>query len=91
MQILSIEIRIWRNEGAKGEFCSASTPTMRYKDEAGEWKDGRNFGRYDLAGVAREAATKIRDLQKSKAERGRHRNVGLSGSRRGTVCDFIPC
>ena len=55
----------------KGEFYSASSPTIRYKDEAGEWKDGSNFGRHDLldlAEAAREAATKLRDLQKNRAQ-----------------------
>jgi len=67
----NVEIAIWRNEGTKGEFYSASAPTIRYKDDAGEWKDGANFGRHDLldlAEAAREAATKIRDLQKSKTQ-----------------------
>ena len=65
----NVEIAIWRNTGAKGDFYSASAPTIRYKDEAGEFKDGSNFGRHDLldlAEAAREAATKIRDLQKAQ-------------------------
>jgi hypothetical protein len=69
----NVEIAIWRNTGAKGDFYSASAPTIRYKDEAGEFKDGSNFGRHDLldlAEAAREAATKIRDLQKGQ-NRGR--------------------
>jgi hypothetical protein len=66
----NVEIAIWRNQGEKGEFFSASTPTIRYRDGE-EWKDGNNFGRHDLldlAEAAREAATKIRDLQKGKAQ-----------------------
>jgi hypothetical protein len=69
----NVEIAIWRNTSAKGDFYSASTPTIRYKAEAGEWKDGNNFGRHDLLDLAeasREAATKIRDLQKAQS-RGR--------------------
>jgi hypothetical protein len=65
----NVEIAIWRNSGSKGDFYSASSPTIRYKDEAGEFKDGSNFGRHDLldlAEAAREAATKIRDLQKAQ-------------------------
>jgi hypothetical protein len=65
----NVEIAIWRNPSAKGDFFSASEPTIRYKDDAGQWKDGSNFGRHDLldlAEAAREAATKIRDLQKAK-------------------------
>ncbi len=67
----NVEIAIWRNEGTKGDFYSASAPTIRYKDEAGEWKDGSNFGRHDLldlAETAREAALKMRDLQKAKSQ-----------------------
>jgi len=66
----NVEIAIWRNEGTNGEFFSASTPTIRYK-EGTEWKDGSNFGRHDLldlAEAAREAATKLRDLQKGKTQ-----------------------
>jgi hypothetical protein len=67
----NVEIAIWRNPSAKGDFFSASAPTIRYKDDAGQWKDGSNFGRHDLldlAEAAREAATKIRDLQKTKSQ-----------------------
>jgi hypothetical protein len=68
----NVEIAIWRNTGAQGDFYSASSPTIRYKDNStGEWKDGSNFGRHDLldlAEAAREAATKIRDLQKAKGQ-----------------------
>jgi hypothetical protein len=69
----NVEIAIWRNTGANGDFYSASEPTIRYKDDAGEWKNGNNFGRHDLldlAETAREAATKIRDLTKALS-RGR--------------------
>lgn len=67
----NVEIAIWRNPSSKGDFFSASTPTIRYKDDAGEWKDGGSFGRHDLldlAEAAREAATKIRDLQKTRSQ-----------------------
>jgi hypothetical protein len=71
----NVEIAIWRNPSTKGDFFSASAPTIRYKDDAGQWKDGSNFGRHDLldlAEAAHEAATKIRDLQKTKGqEQGR--------------------
>jgi hypothetical protein len=70
----NIEIAIWRNPSSKGDFFSASAPTIRYKDDTG-WKDGSNFGRHDLLDLAeatREAATKIRDLQKTRGqEQGR--------------------
>jgi hypothetical protein len=66
----NVEIAIWRNASSKGDFYSASAPTIRYK-EGEEWKDGSSFGRHDLldlAEAAREAATKIRDLQKTKGQ-----------------------
>jgi hypothetical protein len=60
----NVEIAVWRNDGTNGEFLSASIPTIRYRDAAGDWKDGSSFGRHDLldlAEAARETATKIRD------------------------------
>jgi len=66
-----VEIAIWPNEGSSGTFYTASTPSIRYQDEKGEFKDGSSFGRHDLldlAEAAREASLKIRDLQKTKAE-----------------------
>lgn len=67
----NVKIAIWENEGSGGKFYTASTPTISYKDESGQWKDGSSFGRHDLldlAEAAREAAIKIRDLTKSRAE-----------------------
>lgn len=59
-----------RNHGTKGDFFTASSPTIRYKDEkTAEWKDGNSYDRQDLpnlAEAAREPALKILDLQKSK-------------------------
>jgi hypothetical protein len=66
----NVEIAIWKNPGAKGDFYSASAPTIRYNDN-GEWKDGSSFGRHDLldlAETAREAAMKIRDRQKAQTQ-----------------------
>jgi hypothetical protein len=66
-----VEIAIWPNEGTNGTFYTASTPSIRYQDEKGDFKDGSSFGRHDLldlAEAAREAALKIRDLSKTKAE-----------------------
>jgi hypothetical protein len=66
----NVEIAIWKNSSSRGDFFSASAPAIRYNDN-GEWKDGSSFGRYellDLAEAAREAALKIRDLQKSRAQ-----------------------
>src|SRR5271170_1965974 len=68
----SVEIAIWRNQGTNGDFYTASSPVIRYKDDkSGEWKDGNSYGPLDLlalAEAAREASTKIRDLSKSKAQ-----------------------
>jgi hypothetical protein len=65
----NVEIVIWRNTRSMGEFYSASAPSIKHRDEAGEFTDGSNFGRHDLhdlAEAAREAASKIRDLQKDQ-------------------------
>lgn len=67
----NVKIAVWENEGSSGSFYTASTPTISYKDEGGQWKEGGSFGRHDLldlAEAAREAASKIRDLTKSRAE-----------------------
>jgi hypothetical protein len=68
----NIEIAIWRNHGSNGDFYTASSPTIRYKEEkSGEWKDGNSYGALDLlslAEAAREASVKIRELSKSKAQ-----------------------
>jgi hypothetical protein len=66
----TVEIAIWRNQGENGVFHTASAPAIRYK-EGEEWKEGSSFGRHDLldlAEAAREAALKIRDLQKSRSQ-----------------------
>ncbi len=64
----NVEIAIWKNQGSGGDFFTASSPTIRYKDGE-EWKSGSSFGRHDLldlAEAAREAATKIRDLSRGR-------------------------
>jgi hypothetical protein len=48
----NVEIAIWRDTSSKGDFYSASAPTIRYKADAGDWKDGTNFGRHDLLDLA---------------------------------------
>jgi|HubBroStandDraft_1064217.scaffolds.fasta_scaffold1819542_1 hypothetical protein len=67
----NVEIAIWKNHGQSGDFYTASTPTIRYKDDkaGGEWRDGNSYGALDLlslAEAAREASQKIRDLSKSR-------------------------
>jgi hypothetical protein len=68
----NVEIPIWRNRGANGDFFTASSPRIRYKDEkSGEWKDGNSYGALDLLALAeagREASAKIRDLSKGKSQ-----------------------
>ncbi len=67
----NVKIALWENEGSSGSFYTASAPTISYKDESGQWKESGSFGRHDLLDLAeasREAATKIRDLTKSRAE-----------------------
>jgi hypothetical protein len=58
----NVEIAIWRNQGASGDFYTASSPTIRYKDDkSSEWKDGSSYGALDLlslAEAAREATAK---------------------------------
>jgi hypothetical protein len=68
----NVEIAIWKNHGASGDFYTASSPTIRYKDEksGGEWKDGNSYGVLDLLALseaAREASAKIRELSTSRA------------------------
>jgi hypothetical protein len=67
----NVEIPIWRNHGANGDFYTASSPTIRYKDDkSNEWKDGSSYGALDLlalAAAAQEASAKIRELSKGKA------------------------
>ena len=67
----NVEIAIWKNHGASGDFYTASSPTIRYKDDkaGGEWKDGNSYSALDLlslAEAAREASAKIRDLSKNR-------------------------
>ncbi len=66
----NVEIAIWKNHAQNGDFYSASSPRISYKDNAaGGFKEGSSYGRHDLldlAEAAREAAGKIRDLQKAK-------------------------
>jgi hypothetical protein len=36
----NVEIAVWRNNGTKGEFLSASIPAIRHHDARGGWKGG---------------------------------------------------
>jgi hypothetical protein len=69
----NVEIAIWKNHGQGGDFYTASSPTIRYRDDkaGGEWKDGNSYGALDLLALseaAREASAKIRDLSKSRTQ-----------------------
>jgi hypothetical protein len=66
----NVEIAVWRNQGASGEFYTASSPTIRYRD-GDQWKDGSSYSQLDLlalAEAAREASAKIRELSKGRAQ-----------------------
>jgi hypothetical protein len=73
VKIGNVQIPIWRNHGANGDFYAASLPIIRYKDDkSGEWKDGTSYGELDLlalAEAAREASAKIRELSLGKSQR----------------------
>lgn len=67
----NVEIAVWRNKGANGDFYTASSPTIRYKDDKGEWKDGNSYGALDLLALseaAREASAIIREQSKGKSQ-----------------------
>ena len=68
----NVEIAVWKNQGANGDFYTASSPVIRYKDgTSGEFKDGSSYGQLDLlalAEAAREASAKIRELSKGRGQ-----------------------
>jgi hypothetical protein len=66
----NVEIAVWRNQGSSGEFFTASSPTIRYKD-GDQWKDGSSYNAIDLlalAEAARDASAKIRELSKGRQQ-----------------------
>ena len=66
-----VEIPVWENTGKNGKFYTASSPTISYQDEKGEWKQGSSYGMSDLlhlAEAAREASAKIRELSQSRTQ-----------------------
>jgi len=59
-----LKVTIWRNEGEKGPFYTASFAKTYEKD--GELHDGQSFHSSDLLGMselARQAYAEIRDLR----------------------------
>ena len=70
VKVGNVEIAGWKNKGTSGEFYTASSPTIRYKD-GDEWKEGSSYGALDLlslAECAREASAKIRELSKGRSQ-----------------------
>jgi hypothetical protein len=71
-KVSNVEIAIWKNQGANGEFYTTSPPVIRYKDgKDDQWKDGSSYSATDLlflAEAAREASAKIRELSKRGAQ-----------------------
>jgi len=70
VRVGNVEIAIWKNKAAGGEFFSASAPSLRYKD-GDEWKDSKNYGPIDLLALAeasREASAKIREFSRSRSQ-----------------------
>ena len=71
VQVGNVQISIWRNQGDKGDFFTASAPEIRYRDDKGEWKTGGSYSAVDLlvlAEASREASAKIRKLQAERAQ-----------------------
>jgi hypothetical protein len=67
----NVEIAVWKNHGANGDFYTASPPRIQYKDANGEFKDSSSYGQLDLlalAEAAREASAKIRELTKGRGQ-----------------------
>lgn len=50
-----VEIPIWRNRGAKGDFYSAGAPQVSYKDENNKWQEGTSYGMGDLLFLSKAA------------------------------------
>jgi hypothetical protein len=76
----NVEIPIWRNQGANGDFFTRRHPPSATKDEkTGEWKDGNSYGALDLLALAEaagDASAKIRELSKSKRYNRQRRRTG---------------
>ena len=72
----NVEIAVWKNQGANGDFYTASSPVIRYKDgTSGEFKDGSSYSQLDLlalAEAAHEASAKIRELSKAERKAAKH-------------------
>ena len=65
----NVEVAVWKNHGQNGDFYTASSPVIRYKDDKGEDKDGSSYGALDLlalSAAANEASAKIRELSRGR-------------------------
>jgi hypothetical protein len=71
VQVGNVQISIWKNESAKGDFFTASSPELRYRDEkTEEWKTGNSYKPMDLLALAEAAREASGVLRKLQAERG---------------------
>ena len=43
VRVGNVKIAIWRNTGSSGDFYTASSPQISYKDEQGNWKEGSSY------------------------------------------------
>jgi hypothetical protein len=50
----NVHVAIWKNEGPKGAFRSA-TVQLRYIDRAGDWQTGTSYGQRDLESLEKAA------------------------------------
>jgi hypothetical protein len=61
----SVHVSIWKNEGPKGAFLTASFE-LRYRDRQDQWQTGYSYGAGDLRhmeNAAKEARTRIEKWQ----------------------------
>lgn len=66
----TVHLSVWRNEGSKGPFYSA-TIEKRYTDDAGQWHSTYSFGRNDLEKLRLaidQVIDKIDALESAKTE-----------------------
>lgn len=57
----SVHVSIWKNDGPKGAFLTASFE-LRYRDKEDKWQTSHSYGAADLRHIenaAREARTRI--------------------------------
>ena len=83
----NVEIAVWKNRGTNGDFYTASSPVIRYKDGAtGEIKDGSSYGQLDLLALRKpraKPAPRFASFQKAvaKAVKSPPRELAQKGRR----------